>query len=126
MTPRPTPKPAGARRRRAVALAASSVIDLDAHRILRALDSRRRYQYVRPRVEREAGGWKIVSPNCSRNIDRAGGEVDIAWFEPTADGRWQLHARDHALGRWQLQASALTLPQALALVNDDPARLYWP
>lgn len=123
---RPSPKPARARRRRATALAPSSVIDLDAHRILRALDGRSRYQYVSPRIEREGPGWKIVSPNCSRNIDRAGGDVLIAWFEPLADGRWQLHARDHALGAWVAQARGLTLPDALALVCNDPARLYWP
>jgi hypothetical protein len=39
-------------------------------------------QYV-PRVLREGLGWKVVSPNCSRNIDREGGEIDIAWLVPT-------------------------------------------
>jgi hypothetical protein len=126
MTARPSPKPASTRRRSRKALPVSTVVDLDAHRILRALDGRSRYQYVSPRIEREGRGWKIVSPNCSRNIDRAGGEVAIAWLEPLADGRWQLHGRDHAQGRWVLTASGLLLADALALVCDDPDRRYWP
>lgn len=92
---------------------------------------RTRYRYVRPRVESAGAGWKIVSPNCSRKVDRSGGEIDIAWFQPEnppcADGpRWQVHARDHRQGCWQLQAHGLTLSEALALVCTDPLGVYWP
>jgi len=102
------------------------VVALDARRIAQALAQRSRYKYVTPRVLPEAAGWQIVSPNCSRNIDRSGGEIPIAWFEPTRDGRWRLHAHDHAHRGWVLQAEGLTLPQALAIVNHDSTRLYWP
>jgi hypothetical protein len=107
------------------------VLQLDLARIERALAQRTRYRYVQPRVERAGAGWKIVSPNCSRNVDPSGGEIDIAWFQPNAaigaDGpRWQVHARDHATGCWTLQAHGLTLTEALALVCADPLRVYWP
>lgn len=103
----------------------TAVVNLDAHRIRLALDGRSRYQYVTPRVEPEGTGWKVISPNCSRNILRDGGEVAIAWFEPLSEGRWQLHARDHARACWVLKATGLTLAQALAIVCDDPERAYW-
>jgi hypothetical protein len=132
MSPSPTPDgptgpvgPIGKRRRRAPGAASGAVVALDAHRIERALAGRARYKYVKPRIEREGTGWKVVSPNCSPNIDRAGGEVDIAWFEPAAGGRWRLHARDHARGCWVLKADGVTLPQALALVCADTGRVFW-
>jgi hypothetical protein len=102
------------------------VVDLAAHRILRALAGRARYKYVTPRLAREGSGWKVISPNCSRNIDRQGGEVDIAWFEPQPGGRWRLHARDHTQRCWILQVGDATLAQALAMVCDDPGRVFWP
>jgi hypothetical protein len=101
------------------------LVDLAQARIERALRRRTRYRYVQPRVEREGDGWKIVSPNCSRNIDAAGGEIDIAWFVPDPDHGWQLHARDHAAGAWVPMARGLSLEAALALVCADPQREYW-
>lgn len=94
-------------------------------RILVALGARQRYRYVTPRVEREGPGWKIVSPNCSRNVDVTGGEIDIAWLVPCNEGRWLLHARDHVHGCWVVKAADLTLGDALARVCADPAREYW-
>ncbi|MBI3367361.1 MAG: hypothetical protein HY021_02565, partial [Burkholderiales bacterium] len=82
-------------------------------------------RYVQPRVVREAPGWKIVSPNCSRNIDANGGEIDIAWLVPTHERTWLLHARDHARACWVLKASGLTLADALAMVCRDAQREYW-
>ena len=105
---------------------AAPVFDLDRRRIQQALEQRARYKYVAPRIEREGDGWKIVSPNCSRTVDPSGGEIDIAWFEPQADGRWRLHARDHGQAAWVVRAEDLTLLQALALVCDDTDRIYWP
>jgi hypothetical protein len=89
------------------------------------LRRRERYKYVRPRVEREGSGWKIVSPNCSRNVDPDGGEIDIAWLVPDNEGRWLLHARDHERGCWVLKATGVTLEQALEQVRADPLREYW-
>lgn len=107
------------------ALRNAPVVALDPLRIARALARRERYKYVHPRVEREGPGWKIVSPNCSRNVDPGGGEIDIAWFVPVNEGGWLLHARDHAQGCWVLKATGLTLSEALERVCADPLREYW-
>lgn len=103
------------------------VFDLDHRRIEQALSGRSRYKYVHPRVVSvaEGEGWQVYSPNCSRNVDPAGGEIAIAWFEPEGAGRWRLLARDHAGACWALHTEGVTLPQALALVCEDPAREFW-
>ena len=106
-------------------MGASKVMALAPLRIARALDQRTRYKYVQPRVEPEGAGWKIVSPNCSRNVDPAGGDIAIAWFVQGLDGRWQLHARDHGAGEWRPMAQGLSLHEALALVCTVPHREYW-
>lgn len=103
-----------------------AVVDLAAARIERAIARRARYRYVQPRVLPEGAGWKVVSPNCSRNIDPQGGEIDIAWFLPANEGLWLLHARDHASGCWRVEAAGLSLEAALARVCTDPARRFWP
>lgn len=102
------------------------VLSLVQARIERALAQRARYKYVAPRVQREDAGWQIVSPNCSRNVDPAGGEIAIAWFVPQGGGRWRLHSRDHREGCWRLEAAELTLEAALQRVCEDPLRVFWP
>jgi hypothetical protein len=123
--PHPQP-PAPARRRAPVAGRADNVVALAPARIERALAQRQRYRYVQPRVEREGQGWKIVSPNCSRNIDPNGGEIAIAWFEPLRDGRWALHSRDHARDAWRIDARAIAFDDALARVCVDALGRFWP
>ncbi len=113
------------RRRPRTAPEAGAVLALDRARIERALPRRERYKYVQPRVLADGGGWKIVSPNCSRSVDAAGGEIDIARFLPAPDGLWQLQARDDAQAAWITRASALTLAAALARVMADPLGEYW-
>jgi len=108
-----------------MSVAVAAVLPLDRARIERALGRRERYRYVTPRVVAEGRGWKIVSPNCSRNVDPGGGEIDIAWFVPVNEGGWLLHARDHAQGCWVLKGALLTLEQALDQVCVDPQREYW-
>ncbi|HLO93602.1 MAG TPA: hypothetical protein VK195_04735 [Burkholderiaceae bacterium] len=103
---------------------AGLVLPLDALRIERALARRQRYKYVHPRVVSEGGGWKIVSPNCSRNVHPEGGEIDIAWLLPAGQADWQLHARDHAQGCWRLRRQS-PLHELLALLCADPAREFW-
>lgn len=103
-----------------------SVVEFVQVRIERAIAGRERYRYVRPRVEREGRGWRIVSPNCSRNIDPSGGEIAIAWLVPANEGLWLLHARDHARDCWHLTGAGLTLAAALQRVCEDPQRVYWP
>lgn len=115
----------GPRRRRPPA-AAGGVVELAPLRIERALASRARYKYVQPRIEREGRGWAIVSPNCSRNIDPAGGDIAIAWLVPANEGLWLLHARDHAQACWRLEGAGLTLAEALQRICEDPLRMYWP
>jgi hypothetical protein len=104
----------------------AQVLDLAAARIAYALLRRARYRYVRPRVLPEGRGWRIVSPNCSRNIDAQGGEIDIAWFKPARGGLWRLHARDHAAGRWVPMGPPQSLASALAQVCRDDTRIFWP
>lgn len=118
-SPRPTGMPAGPAGLRPVG-------DLIATRITRAIEQRARYRYVRPHVVRDADGWTVVSPNCSRNIDPTGGEIDIARFLPLPGGRWRVHARDHAAGQWKVQGESCTFDEALAAVCTDPSRVFWP
>jgi hypothetical protein len=53
---------------------------LDHKRIERALSQRERYRYVTPQViaDDEEHGYRIESPCCSRNVEPAGGIIDIA------------------------------------------------
>jgi len=103
-----------------------AVASLDARRIRRALAQRARYKYVQPRVLAEGQGWKVVSPNCSRNVDKAGGEIDIAWLAPSDDGGWLLFSRDHAEDCWQLRHHERSLPAVLLHLQQDPERIFWP
>ena len=125
MNPGLQPGRALARRRRPPPAGTGPVVALDRARIERALGRRARYRYVQPRVEPEGSGWKVVSPNCSRNIDAAGGEIAIAWLVPAGEGRWSLHARDHANGCWVPRAAGLTLHEALGRLCADPLREFW-
>jgi hypothetical protein len=121
------------RPRRAVAVtraADNGVVALVLLRITRALARRTRYKYVQPRVvaldDGARAGWQVLSPNCSRTIDASGGEIAIAWLLQQDDGRWRLHARDHAAGAWRQTAADLSLDAALARVCSDPLGEYWP
>lgn len=106
-----------------------NIVDLAARRIERtieqALRQRSRYRYVQPRIAREGLGWKIVSPNCSRNVDRDGGEIDIAWLVPCNEGGWLLYARDHVEGCWRLLRCEPALEPLLEHLCADPAREFW-
>jgi len=102
-----------------------TVLDADLQRIVQALAGRSRYRYVQPLVQREGAGWKIVSPNCSRQIDPEGGLIDIAWLCPSG-GRWQVHARRHQPAQWERVAQGLSLDEALAQVCLDPVGRFWP
>lgn len=104
---------------------AGHAAELDARRIERALEGRLRYRYVRPVVLREAGAYRVVSPCCSRNVDAAGGVIDIARLEYDAPaGCWRLYARDHARARWTPQARG-RLHELLELLKRDSARIFW-
>lgn len=102
-----------------------TVLHAELQHIVQALAGRSRYRYVQPLVQREGAGWKIVSPNCSRQVDPDGGLIDIAWLCPSA-GSWQLHARSHKPAQWVRVADGLTLDEALTQVCLDPVGLFWP
>ena len=111
-------------RRRRPSAAGNEVVNLDARRIEKALTQRTRYKYVQPRVQREGLGWKVSSPNCSRNIDPQGGEIDIAWLVPSEGHGWLLYARDHAQDCWKLREQGM-LPTLLLRLASDPEREFW-
>jgi hypothetical protein len=104
---------------------ADVVRDLAQARIERAIAQRSRYRYVRPHVEAEGEGWKIVSPNCSRNIDKQGGEIDIAWLTPDGEGGWLLFSRDHARQSWDLRTRSRRLSDVLDRLVVDREREFW-
>ncbi len=103
----------------------ADVHSLAAERIRRALLRRSRYRYVHPRVEAEGAGWKVVSPNCSRSIDRQGGDIDIAWLVGDGEGGWLLFARDHARDCWDLRRCSRRLPDLLNALVVDRDREFW-
>lgn len=121
-----SPTTAGRRAGRRERAATGRVVDLTLARIERALAQRSRYRYVHPQVRREGEGYAVRSPNCSRNIDAAGGEIDIAWLLPANEGGWLLHARDHAGNRWRIEFAGLSLDEALLRLCQDPRRIFWP
>jgi hypothetical protein len=100
--------------------------DLDFKRIERSLESRKRYRYVTPILLRTAGGYRIQSPCCSRNIDPDGGVVDIALllFDDRNES-WRLLRKNHDLGTWELDSIYERLAEVLRYLNDDPERRFW-
>ena len=100
--------------------------ELDRRRIERALKARKRYRYVSPSVAAVAGGYRIQSPCCSRNIDPDGGIVDIALVLYDANrAGWQLFRKDHGKGIWEVDGTFDRLAELLDLLNADPERKFW-
>jgi hypothetical protein len=100
--------------------------DLDLKRIKRALQARKRYRYVRPKVLAVAGGYRIESPCCSRNIDADGGIIDVALLQYDLEqNAWQIYRKDHRYGTWELHSTSLRLPEVLERLNTDPERKFW-
>lgn len=100
--------------------------DVDRKRIERALRERKRYRYVEPRVLPETDGYRITSPCCSRNIDAAGGIIDIAFVQfVQARNSWCLYHMDHTVKRWVLFAELAQLRDLIKQLNDDTQRIFW-
>ena len=100
---------------------------VDRKRIERALRARKRYRYVAPQVNPVSNGYHIKSPCCSRNIDSAGGIIDIAWLEFLPQWRlWRLYRKDHVEQSWVPWAEYSTMDQVFAILNHDPQRRFWP
>jgi hypothetical protein len=100
--------------------------ELDLRRIVRMLEKRARYRYVTPMVDTCENGYRIQSPCCSRNIDAAGGVIDVAWLEYDVPlNAWKLYRKDHAQNRWQFYLQAQRLGDAIDALNLDPERLFW-
>jgi len=99
--------------------------EMDWWRIERSLAKRVRYRYVSPSVLYEPGGFRIVSPCCSRNVDPAGGPIDIARLAfDRKRHTWLLHSKNHATQQWQLQSEG-RLHELLTLLIQDPQRVFW-
>lgn len=100
--------------------------DFDRRRIEKALQARKRYRYVSPLVAATAGGYRIESPCCSRNIDPEGGIIDVALLvyrdEPAG---WHLYWKEHARKAWHLDAVFSRLTELLERLNADPDRRFW-
>lgn len=100
--------------------------DLDRKRIERALRERKRYRYVSPNVATVAGGYRIDSPCCSRNIDPEGGVVDVALILFDLDrSTWHLFRKNHQLESWELHSRHARLADLLDQLNADPERTFW-
>lgn len=100
--------------------------EFDRRRIERALKSRKRYRYVSPSVAAVAGGYRIQSPCCSRNIDPDGGIVDVALIlYDVSHVVWQLFRKDHDKGIWEADSTFDRLIELLDLLNADPERKFW-
>jgi hypothetical protein len=100
--------------------------DIDRRRIMRLLQKRSRYQYVSPQVLPAPDGYRVVSPCCSRNIDRAGGPIDIARFEFSRVTRlWTLYRKDHEQDAWREYACGARLDELMDYLNDDPEKIFW-
>lgn len=94
--------------------------------IERALKDRVRYRYVQPKVLPDGDSFRVEAPCCSRNVDPAGGVIDIARLTPSADGSWALALRDHSAKAWVPYAAGLTLGEALDTLCVDAERTFWP
>jgi hypothetical protein len=102
---------------------------IDLARIARALLQRQRYRYVAPVVAAVPDGYEVSSPNCSRNVDPAGGVIPIARLQPRAGGAdlgWTLLHHDHHVGAWRADSEHARLADAVARLNHDPRRIFWP
>lgn len=101
--------------------------DVDRKRIEKALSGRARYRYVSPEVRAEEGGYRILSPCCSRNIDKEGGVIDIARLEYLPLRKvWLLYRKDHRRDQWDIYAELPSLGDVLELLKCDPLRVFWP
>lgn len=100
--------------------------ELDLRRILRLLAQRARYRYVAATVEPTAGGYRIISPCCSRTVDGSGGPIDIARLEYDETAPlWTLYSKDHERNEWRFHFSAPHLAALMECLNLDLARVFW-
>lgn len=100
--------------------------DVDRKRIERALAQRQRYRYVSPYVRKEADGYRIESPCCSRNVDQNGGVIDIARLEYLDQLHcWRLYRKDHSRSQWLVEGEYTSLTAVLQKLNEDPQRIFW-
>ena len=70
------------------------------------------------------GGYRIVSPCCSRNIDLNGGLIDIARIEWEA-GVWRLYSMNHACAQWLMHSQVSRLERLMEGLNDDSKGVFW-
>lgn len=100
--------------------------EVDCMRIARALEKRQRYRYVSPTVVPVKGGYLILSPCCSRNVDEGGGVIEIALLVYLEQKQpWLLHRKDHQRGEWVSHSTFRQLDELMDQLNEDPDRVFW-
>ncbi len=99
--------------------------EVDRKRIERSLAERERYKYVAPRVLPAEEGYLVRSPCCSRSVDPAGGEIDIARIEYQSGDFWRLYRKDDASQRWCAHSEYLSLAVLLSRLLADPKKEFW-
>lgn len=109
---------------RARSSAAAHPNEFDRRRIARAIEERVRYKYVEPSVMAVPDGYRIESPNCSRNVDPEGGIIDVALIT-CEGGAWRLYAKNHNAGQWEDHSVFSRLHELLAYLVQDPHREFW-
>ncbi len=108
------------------ALPQSHPNEFDMKRIARLLGERKRYRYVSPEVVPAEGGYRIVSPCCSRSVDPDGGKVDVALFTRDLEtGNWTLFFLDDSRRTWIVHSHHRTLGDVVDCLNKDPSRRFW-
>ncbi|WP_177198538.1 hypothetical protein [Novosphingobium sp. CF614] len=100
--------------------------EMDAMRVIRAIEQRERYRYVHPTVSPVESGYLVRSPCCSRNIDPGGGEIDVAWLDWNERQRqWTLLRKDHKADCWIEDSRYARLGELLMRLNGDPQKVFW-
>lgn len=99
--------------------------DVDKKRIEKYLTDRERYKYVAPKVLPDVDGYLIRSPCCSRTVDPAGGEIDIARIEFQEGGFWRLYQKDDEKQRWRAHSEYEDLNSLIARLMADPKKEFW-
>ena len=101
--------------------------EFDLIRITRAIAQRARYRYVTPVIVPVEHGYLIRSACCSRTVDPAGGEIDVALLRWETDpAQWLLLRMDHGTGCWVEDSRYARLAELFLRLNADPQRLFWP
>ena len=100
--------------------------ELDIRRIKRMLARRERYRYVSVNVVAADGGYHVISPCCSRAINRGDGMIDIARLEfDGTTSKWKLFSKNHEQNTWELRRTSARFSPLMDYLNSDPEKVFW-